>query len=165
VPVFYLWGSDDKAEFTTRAEGLATPKPQEMTDSDSPRSLREVDEMTYVDRLNSWRNNFPFSEWKAGLGHGLDQYTEANCNRAERILNDLVDGLIEVGEAASEAKKIGLFKTAVEALNTLDAETHMIETGEREELCDLFNLMAVDCGIDPSKYGDGEGLASEWRDW
>ena len=165
VPVFYLWGSDDKAEFTTRAEGLATPKPQEVTDSDSPRSLREADEMTYVDRLNSWRNNFPFSEWKAGLGHGLDQYTEANCNRAERILNDLVDGLIEVGEAASETKKIGLFKTAVEALNALDAETHMIETGEREELCDLFNLMAVDCGIDPSKYGDGEGLASEWRNW
>jgi hypothetical protein len=41
----------------------------------------------------------------------------------------------------------------------------MIETGEREELCELFNLMAVDCGIDPGKYGGGEGLASEWRDW
>lgn len=91
--------------------------------------------------------------------------TGANCDRAERILNDLVDGLIELGEAASEAKKIGWFKAAVEALNARAAETGMIETGEREELCELFNLIAVDCGIDPSNYGGGEGPASEWRDW
>jgi len=43
-------------------------------------------------------------------------------DRAERILNDLVGGLIELGEAAPEAKKVSLFKTAVEALNVLDAE-------------------------------------------
>ena len=165
VPVFYLWGSDDRAGNTVRAEGVATPEPQEMTDTDRPQRLQDIGEMTYIDRLNSWRNNFPFSEWKTGFEHGLEQYTQTNCDRAERILNELVDGLIEVGEAASEATKVSLFKTAVEALNALDAETHMIETGEREELCDLFNLMAVDCGIDPSKYGRGEGLASEWRDW
>ena len=41
----------------------------------------------------------------------------------------------------------------------------MIETGEREELCELFNSIAADCGIDPGQYGHGEGLASEWRDW
>jgi hypothetical protein len=163
VPAFYLWGSDDRAGFTALAEG--SPKPQEMTESDRPRSSRDDDGMTYLDRLNSWRNNFPFSEWKAGLEHGLEQYTAANCNRAEGILNDLIDGLIEVGEAASEATKVGRFKTAVEALNALDAETHMIETGEREQLCELFNSVAVDCGIDPSQYGHGEGLASEWRDW
>jgi hypothetical protein len=157
TPVFYLWGSDDRAGLTTRAEGRETPKPE--------KSLPEVGQMTYVHRLNRWRKHFPFSEWRTGFERGLEQYTEANCDRAERILNELVDSLIEIEEAAPEAKKVSLFKTAVEALNALDAETQMIETGEREELCELFNLIAVDCGIDPCNYGHGEGLASEWRDW
>ena len=165
LPVFYLWGSGDRAGLTSCADGFATPRPPEMAYADRLHGLHDVGEMTYDDRLNSWRNNFPITEWRAGLEHGLDQYTEANCDRAEKILNDLIDGLIQVGEAASEARKISLFKTTVEALNVLDAETGMIETGEREELCELFNLIAVDCGIDPSKYGRGEGLASEWRDW
>jgi hypothetical protein len=135
-----------------------------MTHADRRDSSQDAEE-SYVDRLNRWRNNLPFSEWTTKLEHGLEQYTQANCDRAERILHDLVDGLIERGEAAPEAKKVSLFKTAVEALNVLDAETGMIETGEREELCELFNLIAADCGIDPSNYGDGEGPASEWRDW
>jgi hypothetical protein len=76
-----------------------------------------------------------------------------------------VDGLFDVGEAAPEAKKVTLFKVAVEALNDLNDETGMMETGEREDLCELLNLIATACGIDPGKYGNGEGLATEWRDW
>src|SRR5215472_2226017 len=51
VPVFYLWGSDDKAGFTAHAEQLATPKLQEVAHTERPRGLRDVVEMTYIDRL------------------------------------------------------------------------------------------------------------------
>lgn len=162
VPVFYLWGPDDRAGHTALAEGREPAKPGEVTHAHRRESSREE---SYADRLNRWRNNLPFSDWRTNFELGLEQYTQSNCDRAERILTELVDGLIEVGETAPEAKKVSLFKTAVEALNALDAETNMIETGEREELCELFNFIAVDCGIDPSRYGSGEGLASEWRDW
>ena len=37
------------------------------------------------DRTVSCRNNFPFSEWQTGFEHGLEQYTQANCDRAERV--------------------------------------------------------------------------------
>lgn len=75
--------------------------------------------------------------------------------------------LIALGENAPEDEKLQAFQVAVEALNTLNDETDgsLIETGEREELCDLFNAIAVKAGIDPNQYGDGEGPASEWRDW
>ena len=164
TPVFYLWGSDDMAGHTAFAEGRDPLKSAEMTDADRRESSRDTQE-SYTDRLNRWRNGLPFSDWITNFEVGLEQYTQANCDQAERILQELVDRLIEVGETAPEAKKISLFKTAVEALNALNAETYIIETDEREELCELFNLIAVDCGIDPSKYGSGEGLASEWRDW
>jgi hypothetical protein len=38
-----------------------------------------------------------------------------------------------------------------------------IETGEREELCDIFDNIADSVGIDIHTYEDG--IASEWRDW
>jgi hypothetical protein len=164
APAFYLWGADDMAGHTALAEGRDPLKSGGTTDADRRESLQDAEE-SYADRLNRWRNNLPFSDWRTNFELGLEQYTQANCDQAERILKELVDGLIKAGEAAPEAKKVILFKTAVEALNALNAETNMIETGEREELCELFNLIAVDCGIDPSKYGSGEGLASEWRDW
>jgi hypothetical protein len=164
APVFYLWGSDDRAGHTALAEGREPLKPGGMTHADRRESSQGAEE-SYADRLNRWRNNLPFSDWRTNFELGLEQYTQANCDQAERIMKELVDGLIEVGETAPEAKKVSLFKTAVEALNLLNDETNLIETGEREELCELFNLISVDCGIDPSKYGSGEGLASEWRDW
>ena len=145
-------------------KGVSLLKSAETTDADRRESSRDTQE-SYAGRLDRWRNGLPFSDWRTNFERGLEQYTQANCDRAERILRELVDGLIEVGETAPEARKVSLFKTAVEALNALNAETNIIETGEREELCELFNLIAVDCGIDPSKYGSGEGLASEWRDW
>jgi hypothetical protein len=164
APVFYLWGSDDMAGHTALAEAREPLKSGGTTDADRRESLQDA-EVSYADRLKRWRNNLPFSDWTTNFERGLEQYTPANCDQAERILKEFVDGLIEVGETAPEAKKVALFKTAVEALNALNAETNMIETGEREELCELFNLIAADCGIDPRKYGSGEGLASEWRDW
>jgi hypothetical protein len=38
-----------------------------------------------------------------------------------------------------------------------------IETGEREELCNLFDDIAGAVGINVQDYPDG--IASEWRDW
>ena len=120
--------------------------------------------MNYADRLNRSRADFPFSEWKTSLAPRLTTMP-AFCDRAKKILSDLIDELIRLGEAAPEAEKIGLFKTAVEALNVLNYEDGIIETTAREELCELFWGIAVNAGIDPSKYGNGEGPASEWRDW
>ena len=83
----------------------------------------------------------------------------------KRQFDDLIDGLVTIGENAAESEKISLFQTAIEATNELDEELGMVETGEREDLCELTNVISLATSINPDKYGDGEGLASEWRDW
>jgi hypothetical protein len=71
-----------------------------------------------------------------------------------------------VGEQAPEKEKIAAFRQAVEALNALNEnDESLIETGEREDLCELCSVIATAAGIDPKEYGDGEGPASEWREW
>ncbi len=123
--------------------------------------------MSYESNLLETKTNYPFARWREGEAHGLEQYTEENCNAARGIFDDLIAELIKLGEEAREEDKIGKFKIAVESLNELNDETDgaLIETGEREELCPLIDLIARKVGMDPNKYGDGEGLASEWRDW
>jgi len=123
--------------------------------------------MNYETNLLEVKEKYPFDTWKTYVEDGLDQYTEENCEAAKRIFDNLLSDLVTLGEEAREEDKLQKFQVAVEALNTLNDETDgsLIETGEREELCEFFNIIAVKARIDPSKYGDGEGPASEWRDW
>jgi hypothetical protein len=117
----------------------------------------------YRERLSETRQRYPFAKWASS---GMEQYTPEACRSFAAIFDELIDGLVALGERAAESEKIAVFKQAVEALNALNEhDASLIETGEREELCDLCNVIARAAGIDPGNYGDGEGPASEWRDW
>lgn len=121
----------------------------------------------YRDGLNKTKAFYPFANWRKAYNDGLTQYTEANCNAAKKIFDDLVADLIKLGKGAKEADKIALFRKAILKTNDLNDKTDgtLIETGEAEELVELTNRISIACGIDPTKYGGGEGPASEWRDW
>jgi len=94
------------------------------------------------------------------------QYTPEVCAAFAAVFDRLIEKLIQIGEGASEQSKLDLLHEAVEALNTLnEQDENLIETGEREDLCALVHLVTTACGLDPSKYGDGEGPAGEWREW
>ncbi|HEX8349559.1 MAG TPA: hypothetical protein VF598_06345 [Hymenobacter sp.] len=118
---------------------------------------------TYAEKLNATKESYPFATWRESYKDGLEQYTEENCDAAKGIFDELIAELITLGEQAPKEQKIALFQKAIEATNEL--EESVIETGEREELCELTNNITVACGLIPKDYGEGEGLASEWREW
>ena len=117
----------------------------------------------YLKRLNDTKQSYPFSRWQDS---GLEQYTPEACASFVAVFDDLITKLAGLGEGAPESQKIAAFQTAVQALNNLNEEDEsLIETGEREDLCELCNVIATAAGVDHKQYGDGEGPASEWRDW
>ncbi len=117
----------------------------------------------YLNKLTATKAQYPFKRWSES---GLDQYTEEACTKFARIFDTLIDRLTSLGEATSESDKLKSFHQAVVALNTLnETDDSLIETGEREDLCELSNVIAVAAGLNPENYGDGEGPASQWRDW
>ena len=117
----------------------------------------------YSNTLESVKNDYPFHRWQQS---GLEQYTPKACAAFQTVFDKLISKLAALGSDASEQEKIALFKEAIEATNMLNEEDEsLIETGEREDLCELTNRIATAAGIDPKKYGGGEGPASEWRDW
>jgi hypothetical protein len=124
---------------------------------------------TYIDyqkKLLAVKSFYPFDRWRESYQEGLTQYTKQNCDKTKRIFDDLISSLIDLGENGSEEQKKALFKTAIIKTNKLDNEIEgLIETGEREDLCELTDKITIACGLEPDKYGGGEGLASEWREW
>jgi len=129
--------------------------------------------MSYSEKILNNKTEYPFDKWRTYFygdeedeDSGMEQYTPENCDRARQIMDDLLEGLIHIGESAPEPAKVELFKVAVESLNKLnDKVGGLIETVEREELCDLFENICLSCGLTPEDYARGEGIADEWREW
>lgn len=122
--------------------------------------------MVYQNKLLETKKHYPFDNWRKSFDGGLTQYTEENCTKPKKVFDNLIDDLIEAGENASENDKVELFKKAILKTNQLNDQIEgLIETGEREDLCELTDKIAIACGLNPEKYGDGEGLATEWREW
>ena len=117
----------------------------------------------YAQRLIGVKSHYPFADWES---EELEQYTPEACAAFAVIFDQLIDRLIAAGELASEDAKLRAFEDAVSETNILNEEDDsLIETGEREALCDLFNQVARAAGLNPEAYADGEGPASLWRDW
>jgi hypothetical protein len=122
--------------------------------------------INYKNKLLASKAFYPFGRWRENYNEGLTQYTKENCNKIKKVFDDLIISLIEIRENASEEQKKQLFKIAILKTNELNEEIDgLIETGEREDLCELTDKITIACGLDPRKYGEGEGLASEWREW
>src|ERR1017187_709240 len=118
---------------------------------------------SYLEKLVATKAHYPFLRWRKS---GLPQYTDESCARCAAVFDRLIANLGKVGELGPEEAKIELFKEAVEAFNSLSEEDEsLIETGEREDLCEMCNVVVLAAGIDPKLYGHGEGPASEWRTW
>jgi hypothetical protein len=130
--------------------------------------------MTYSEELIATKEGYPFIAWREKFFPdeeydfgGLEQYTPENCDKAQQIFDDLINGLIKLGEKGKKADKEKLFEIAIIALNTLNDEIggDLIETGEREDLCELIDNISIAAGLDPEDYADGEGISDLWREW
>ncbi len=119
--------------------------------------------MTYQDNLNACKKSYPFEFWGEFHAEG-GAYSPEICEMMENIFDTLISALINLGKDAEPSEKVKLFKLTVERLNVISkTQPELIETMEREAYCDLFDEIAVACGIDIRQYDDG--IASEWREW
>jgi hypothetical protein len=110
------------------------------------------------------KENLGIMSWVEKSKEGLEQYTRHNCKKAEKIILDLIKQLENLVQS-DLSKKEDLIRNCVLQLNKFNdsLDGSFIETGEREELCDLFDNIADAVGINVQDYPDG--IASKWRDW
>lgn len=120
-----------------------------------------------VSNLEKCRTSFPFSRWRQnGIEYDMEDYTQENCEAIELIFDELIADLKILPTDATAEDKVLLFKYAVISTNAMSERVPgLIETGEREDLCELFDQISIAAGLEPKEFADGEGIASEWREW
>ena len=97
-----------------------------------------------------------------GEAGDLRPYTLSEINECERILIDFVDRLIKLGDTITLVAIQDSVKGVVLALNELKLKfPELIETEEREMLCEFIENVAVDVGL-PLPAGD---ITQRWRKW
>ena len=118
-------------------------------------------------KLEACKSEYPFANWRLNATeHGMEEYSQENCEAVEMIFDELIADLKTLPSEATAEDKILLFKYAVIATNAMDKRIDdLIETGEREDLCELMDQISIAAGLEPEEFADGEGIASEWREW
>ena len=121
---------------------------------------------TYAEQLLATKQHYPFDNWRVHYQQESIRQWEPDgvedTNAIQAIFDKLITKLIKLGEEASEKKKAKRIIKAIEATNGYAC---LIMTVQREELVELTDEITVACGLDPSDYADGAGLADEARDW
>ncbi|MGC3959807.1 MAG: hypothetical protein QM813_18345 [Verrucomicrobiota bacterium] len=89
-------------------------------------------------------------------------YTKTDIKKCDKILQEFVKHLGKLGSAASKLAVLACVKQAVLDLNALNNSVNgsLIETDQREDLCEYLLLTARSAGL--NQEGDP---TEEWREW
>lgn len=89
-------------------------------------------------------------------------YTQAEVDRCSSILDAFLATLAPIDGPGNSAAIMEATERAVLALNDLNDECDggLIETDQREQLCEIIILAAKDAGLETD-----EDITEEWRDW
>ena len=89
-------------------------------------------------------------------------FTKEDVAKCEKILSHYLESLAALPCPTDEAI-MDCVQRAVLALNQLNEDTDygMIETEERENIWELIQTSAVECGL----QNPADDITEEWRDW
>jgi len=100
------------------------------------------------------------------MADGDDNFTEEGIVAVEDTLRSYAARLASFGPAAPAEKVLEAMKATVRSLNEIGGLggrfEGLIETSEREELCEYLFAMARNAGL---ALAPGEDPTFEWRDW
>ena len=89
-------------------------------------------------------------------------FTKEDVAKCEQILSDYLESLAALTNPTNE-EIMACVREAVLALNQLNENTDyaMIETEERENIWELIQTSAVDCGL----QNPSEDITEQWWEW
>jgi len=125
-------------------------------DFDLQNNVMQQSNNEYVSSLQILTLKYPFDRWES-----------LNLYQLQVIAEKLISDLIKIGLKGKEIEKLNIFKNAIISLNEMNEEHNydIIQSEESKDLITLINILTTKCGLIPKKYGNGLGIAYEWKDW
>ena len=115
-----------------------------------------------AERVKSFSAKLPTAAWRKRLEEGDQGFTEQNIAAVESILLDYIEMLCQYTKAKKAVPIFNSVKKVVSKLNKANDKYELIETLEREELCDFIAAIVTATGF---KIKDEIDLTEAWREW
>lgn len=113
--------------------------------------------------IPGFTKKLPTMAWRQRKEQGDDMFTDKAINEAEKMLSDYLQVLATFTQQQKAANIYNSVRKIVMAFNRFNEKNNgMIETTEREELCDFINTLVRTTGL---PVDEGIDLTEEWREW
>nr|WP_321228142.1 hypothetical protein [uncultured Psychroserpens sp.] len=119
--------------------------------------------IVFSKKILSFKLKTPTIEWRIRKNSGDNNFTDKGIDEIEVLLKNYVDILIKAIEKKNASVIYNSIKKVVKNISKINDENNfMIETIEREELCDFINNIVRQTGLNIDEKVD---LTEEWREW
>ena len=138
---------------------------QEVEKEKLKKDLRRQNKNITAENINAlmiFMDKIPTSKWKERMLQGDEIFTEDGIAKFEQLLEDFVNQLIKMIHKKNATTIYNSVKKVVNKINAANHNYEIIDTLEREELCEFINQVVRKAGLDIDSKID---LTEDWRDW
>ncbi|WP_298507162.1 hypothetical protein [uncultured Maribacter sp.] len=112
--------------------------------------------------LSNFKSKLPTIEWTKRKLEGDDIFTNESINIIEKLLIDYINQLIKLTSKKNATTIYNSVKKITTSINKANDKLQIIDTLEREEICDFINQIVRKTGLNIDSTID---LTEDWREW
>ena len=115
-----------------------------------------------IPKIQAFLSETPIAQWRQRMAEGDDMFSEESITAVETVLTEYVQRLCEAVHKKNATTVYNSMGKLVKTLNKINDKYGLIETMEREELCDWLNTLIRKTGLE---LADNVDITDEYREW
>ena len=115
-----------------------------------------------IPKIQAFLSETPIAQWRQRMAEGDDMFSEESITAVETVLTEYVQRLCEAVHKKNATTVYNSMGKLVKKLNKINDKYGLIETMEREELCEWMNIIIRKTGLE---LEDNVDITDEYREW
>ena len=115
-----------------------------------------------IPEIQAFLSETPITQWCKRMAQGDDMFSEESITAVETALTEYVQTLCEAVQKKNATTVYNSMGKLVKKLNKINDKYGLIETMEREELCEWLNTLIRKTGLE---LADNVDITDEYREW
>ena len=115
-----------------------------------------------IPEIQVFLSETPITQWRQRMAQGDDMFSEESITAVETALTQYVQTLCEAIQKKNATTVYNSMGKLVKKINKINDKYGLIETMEREELCEWLNTLIRKTGLE---LADDVDITDEYREW
>ena len=115
-----------------------------------------------IPEIQAFLSEIPIPQWRQRMAEGDDMFSEESITAVETALTEYIQTLCEAVRKKNATTVYNSMGKLVKTINKINNKYGLIETMEREELCEWLNTLIRKTGLD---LKDNVDITDEYREW